>query len=228
MAVEKGNGLWIKDKQLKVTMAASRRMRRPTQLPVLEKGDRSERVWLDGNGGQKIGEVGRGGHLDQGVKRSYSSVVRGTQTLQMEPRGPQYPVVTGDIGGVDWLQRSFNIVERALCRKEGLNIDAFMQAFEFKIKMARLGKLKWLMVFDREEDFEQPKLKGKSWWARWFDSAQLWKEETQVDASRDVWLRCFGVPLQAYCVNTLMAIGYVWGEVLGVDLFQDILSLLLG
>ncbi|GAB2280517.1 hypothetical protein Dimus_015143 [Dionaea muscipula] len=84
--------------------------------------------------------------------------------------------------------------------------------------MARLGTSKWLMVFEREEDFEHAKLKGKAWWARWFDSTQLWKEETQIDASRDVWLRCFGVPLQAYCVNTLMAIGYVWGEVLGVEL----------
>ncbi|GAB2280111.1 Serine arginine-rich splicing factor 2 [Dionaea muscipula] len=118
MAVEKGNGLWIKDKQLKVNMAASGRMRRPTGPHA-----RDNRVRL---------------------KRH------------------------GDTSGIEGLQRSF-IVERALCRREGLNIDAFMQEFEFKIKMARLGTSKWLMVFEREEDFEHAKLKGKAWWARWFD-----------------------------------------------------------
>ncbi|GAB2270916.1 hypothetical protein Dimus_005777 [Dionaea muscipula] len=113
--------------------------------------------------------------------------------------------------------RSF-IVERALCRKEGLNIDVLLRDFEFNIKVARLGSTKWITVLDREEDFEHAKLKEKAWWARWFDSVQPWPEEIQADTSRDVWLRCFRVPMHAYCVNTFMSIGYAWEEVLGVEL----------
>ncbi|GAB2268026.1 hypothetical protein Dimus_003002 [Dionaea muscipula] len=119
MAVEKGNRVWIKDKQVKVNMAASGRVKRSSKPGVLRKDDR-------------------------------------TKGPRDEPEGLNIPLIQGDTSGDEWLRRSF-IVERALCRKERLNIDGLLADFEFKIKMARLERTKWILVPDSEEDFQHAK-----------------------------------------------------------------------
>ncbi|GAB2280516.1 hypothetical protein Dimus_015142 [Dionaea muscipula] len=91
MAVEKSDGLWIEDKRLKVNMAASGRMRRPTGPHARDNRVRRKRH----------------GSMERSDKRGSRN-----PNATLEDEGPSLPVVTRDTSGIEGLQRSFIVEKR--------------------------------------------------------------------------------------------------------------------
>ncbi|KAE9459311.1 hypothetical protein C3L33_08797, partial [Rhododendron williamsianum] len=58
---------------------------------------------------------------------------------------------------------------------------------------------------------------GFCWLKNWFLKVDKWSPKVKVETFREVWLSCFGVPLNLWNTGTFFNIGKCWGESTMVD-----------
>ncbi|KAG5555655.1 hypothetical protein RHGRI_006342 [Rhododendron griersonianum] len=56
-----------------------------------------------------------------------------------------------------------------------------------------------------------------NWLGNFFEEFRPWSPDFKIEASRTVWLSCFGVPLHAWNSHTSFSIGRSWGEPITLD-----------
>ncbi|GAB2268300.1 hypothetical protein Dimus_003271 [Dionaea muscipula] len=115
VAIQKTNGLLIQDKELRVKLAAFEKNQHNSNTPKEGKVKVGKREI------PKRGEIHNsrttGDCEENQDKRSYSMVVKGAKAGHGGMKERRVKVIHGDVGGKEWLARSF-IVERASCRRE--------------------------------------------------------------------------------------------------------------
>ncbi|GMP41977.1 hypothetical protein CsSME_00011885 [Camellia sinensis var. sinensis] len=55
------------------------------------------------------------------------------------------------------------------------------------------------------------------WINLWSEYMTEWKSSLELEHERSFQIRCYGIPLNLWSVNTLKRIGSVWGEVVQLD-----------
>jgi hypothetical protein len=83
------------------------------------------------------------------------------------------------------------------------------------LKVITLGHRKVLLTSSKEKEIE--KVVGSTgWWCQWIDRFVPWSPAS-VSNKRDVWLRCYGVPLFAWGISLFKTLAYKFGTFLDVD-----------
>ncbi|KAH7855322.1 hypothetical protein Vadar_023689 [Vaccinium darrowii] len=114
-----------------------------------------------------------------------------------------------------WLQRS------AIAKlKSFQSIKAVHKLFfdkGFKIAQIKpMGGLNLVITFHSIELLDSLLAEENLDFSNWFVSFQKWNGQA-CPPSRNVWLSCFGVPLNVWCDNTFLSIGGLWGDVVALE-----------
>ncbi|KAG5564116.1 hypothetical protein RHGRI_000336 [Rhododendron griersonianum] len=56
-----------------------------------------------------------------------------------------------------------------------------------------------------------------NWLGFFFEEFRPWSPDFTIEASRTVWLNCYGVPLHVWNSDTFFSIGRNWGEPITLD-----------
>lgn len=80
----------------------------------------------------------------------------------------------------------------------------------FTIRVTPLGANMCLLEDFMEGDLNSFIEKRREWWSQWFASIRPWKH-TDADPVRTIWLKVYGVPIQAWSDNFFNLISNCWG-----------------
>ncbi|GAB2289873.1 hypothetical protein Dimus_024176 [Dionaea muscipula] len=144
--------------------------------------------------------------------------IQGVEGNPVDPAKPDYgeppPIfITGESHGVDRLMRSCVLVWTS-GSDAGTHASTFLSDLGIAARVVSIGRLKWLLVFDNSEYFQKVLSMEHSWWVDRGFSMIPWTDEPILTPRREVWLKCYGIPLHASCPRTFLSIGQQWGEVL--------------
>lgn len=160
-------------------------------------------VVLNGaNTGQKAREENRGKEIwrRKGVPESSKQGVE-RNLLVLQPSGN------------GWLCRSaFGRIKRLVSAQKLL--DVFSKEGVEKCQIKPAGGRFMLVVFPNEN--MRDKVINDKWIANWFEELKPWDEDP-AQIERYVWLECYGLPLNAWNVQSFRAIANKWGQFLEVD-----------
>lgn len=213
IAIAKANGLWIGKRRLMVERAAYDR--------GFVTPKTASNFWESGKGNQKVANPSVLGVSKYGYQnKTYVNVPiqQGrNQSLEvpgkcMENGDNLYSINVQPIA-TEWLTRSvvvrlFNLSATELVRK------AFTD-FNFNDVLVRhLGGLDMIITFQSKED--RVLALNNSDVTSWFKSIRPWNGEV-AGKSRLVWLKCRGMPLTAWSIQTFRRIGEIWGDFIILD-----------
>ncbi|GMP81599.1 hypothetical protein CsSME_00036251 [Camellia sinensis var. sinensis] len=202
IAIQKANGLWVEDRELKVKVAEYGRIE-----------DRSVKRNQSGGifGGNE--DRGRFDRVRHGLQRSFVDVVKdGIDT----PMGKTASTIKVNEEGHGWL------FESAILK---FKTEYSLQSIRMVLKENGLGHVlarkgggrKVVFTFLSKEDMLVNILSIKEWFKDWCESIKIWESDDTAEQERCLWLRCYGVPLSMWNRSTFNKIGSVWGSVLSLD-----------
>ncbi|GAB2289444.1 hypothetical protein Dimus_023753 [Dionaea muscipula] len=74
-----------------------------------------------------------------------------------------------------------------------------------------------ILTFPSVELRDRTLAEGKEQLQVWFSEVKAWVPSLSMGRHREVWLSCFGVPLELWGISTFCEIGSKWGEVLAIE-----------
>ncbi|KAL7163897.1 hypothetical protein ACSBR2_039918 [Camellia fascicularis] len=202
IAVQKANGLWVEDRELKVNMAEYGRIE-----------DRSaKRNQSGGNiGGNE--DRGRYDRAHHGFQRSFADVVKDEINTQM---GKADSTIKVNEEGHGWL------FDSAILKFKS---EYSLQCIQMVLKENGMGHVlarngggrNVVLTFLSKDDMLANLLSIKEWFKDLCESIKIWDSEVNAEQERCLWLRCYGVPLSMWNRSTFSKIGSRWGSVLSLD-----------
>ncbi|KAL1331050.1 hypothetical protein AAHE18_12G155000 [Arachis hypogaea] len=116
---------------------------------------------------------------------------------------------------LDWLQRSLIGGTTKAIDFSSLQ-DMVAKNFPQVIQICKMGAYKALLTFDSLLNAEETYTFKMNSLLQIFHS--VWRcDESKRSESQRVWLKCFGIPLHVWNMDTFKKIGGQWGEVVGCD-----------
>ncbi|KAH7867318.1 hypothetical protein Vadar_031918 [Vaccinium darrowii] len=214
VAISKSNGLWVQDKQLFVKEATFgySNSKPALKLPFLLQSDVGTSIQgakrnLDFNLDADIGKMKS---YNQG--KSYAQVVTGVNN-NLGVTDTNDVVLKISPSGNDWLLRSAVGLLHILISVDDLQKE-FYKEHGVKVIIRDMGGRSILITYPNEE-LRNVSVK-EHWLKRCFVSLKSWNGDA-ASLERLTWINCFGLPLDAWCMNTFKRIGEFWGQLLSVD-----------
>ncbi|KAH7838672.1 hypothetical protein Vadar_029720 [Vaccinium darrowii] len=221
LAILRTNGIWLDDKKLFVKLAS---FEAKGTKPVPSNSNREGVIYQTGLGLTK--EQGSGANvvvqnhtfLQNSIgfsakpSMSYSEALKGGTNVNGYSKIKS--VIVAEVTD-SWLQRS------AIAKlKSFQSIKAVHKLFfdkGFKIAQIKpMGGLNLVITFHSIELLDSLLAEENLDFSNWFVSFQKWNGQA-CPPSRNVWLSCFGVPLNVWCDNTFLSIGGLWGDVVALE-----------
>lgn len=208
VAISNANGFWIEDRKLFVKVAAFNIHRnKPLQKRVQQD--------LSNNSvGGKISVVDP--VIQNGSnKASFADVVKGkvVSSSVFTIKAKEYSCIVGD----DWLSRSVIAKLPSFRSIESIKENFYLECV-YDVQIRSLGGNFVVLTFPTLDDLkamvEGPEV---NWLGNFFDEYQQWSPDCAIEASRTVWLDCYGVPLHLWNQDTFFNIGKMWGEPITLD-----------
>ncbi|GAB2267160.1 hypothetical protein Dimus_002145 [Dionaea muscipula] len=131
-------------------------------------------------------------------------------------REPSSTVILGESHGLEQLNRS-RVVEWRSGRCAGIQPSALASDLGVDVSVVLIGKPRCLLMFKDEEGFRRALSLDECWWSSGGLSMIPWTMSLVLKPLREVWIRCFGLPLHARSARSFMSIGQQWGEVLSIE-----------
>ncbi|GAB2288737.1 hypothetical protein Dimus_023054 [Dionaea muscipula] len=102
-------------------------------------------------------------------------------------------------------------------KKVGLVNNIRVQKVANGIQVRPCGGKQVNLTFPSVELRDRTLAQGKELLQVWFSEVQSWEPSFSMGRHREVWLSCFGVPLELWGISTFCEIGSKWGEVLAIE-----------
>lgn len=152
-----------------------------------------------------------------GSSRSFADVVagKGCSVAKLSVKASEE--------GNQWLSRSAVAKLPSLRSVESLR-EAFIAEGIWNIQVRSMGGKLILLTCSSIEDMTlMLEGGGLCWLNNWFDEVKKWEPEPMTDFSREVWLNCYGVPLNVWNAETFFTIGRIWEEIITLDIMRHLL-----
>ncbi|GAB2270966.1 hypothetical protein Dimus_005823 [Dionaea muscipula] len=202
VAIQKTNGLWISDKELKVKMAELHRNKKKRMIVYGKK------MVLPAARGNEI--LPTNGDLPKNTTRwvpklsersSYANVVKYDSVSKTE-----IPTIKGVSYGNGWLHRSAVASLRDHRSSEDM-IDSYMEGGRDNTIVRRMGNKQLLLTYQTEALMNQCIEKHNKEGSQWFTSLKSWSVNLGCTFGREVWLSFYGIPIHAWNTKTFCDIG---------------------
>ncbi|KAL7218941.1 hypothetical protein ACSBR2_012080 [Camellia fascicularis] len=200
VAVQKAEGLWCDDKELKVRIATY--------------GNKDQNLKIQESRKDSTNLIKQRMHWQptEGVKgqSSYMDVVQGfNRDIK------RIPIKSEEIGN-GWLYESLLVKLKAF-----LTFDVFKKECSNRgvkdVNIRDRGDRVVVLTFQLVKHMKEWKVKLEEWIYEWCISMEEWEKGKMIESERCVWLYCFGIPFNLWNIKTLNDIGRVWGEVVQHD-----------
>ncbi|KAL7213615.1 hypothetical protein ACSBR2_016195 [Camellia fascicularis] len=200
MAIQKANGVWVDNRNLKVKIAEFGRVNQP-------KGSQSI---FQGRGKTAVNNT-RFISKSRMESRSYADIVKGT-----EDRGGKYLIVRTEEASNGWLYESLIVKLKPYCILPEFKQEGEKRGVKDPVFHEGGGKL-MVITFNSKEELQSEFSRMKEWIYVWCDFVSKWKKDMAIEQERAVWLSCYGVPFNLWSSITFRNIGKLWGQVIGID-----------
>ncbi|KAL7258469.1 hypothetical protein ACSBR1_004573 [Camellia fascicularis] len=199
MAIQKANGLWVDNRNLKVKMAEFGRVDQPSRgQPVFQ-----------GRGKRAMNNT-RINSKTRMESRSYADIVEGN-----EDRGGKNLIARTEDASNGWLYESLIVKLKPYCILPEFKQECEKRGVKDPIFHEGRGKFVVIM-FNSKEEMQSEFSRMKEWIYVWCDFVSEWKKDMVIEQERVVWLSCYGVPFNLWSSITFRNIGKLWGQVIGI------------
>lgn len=221
VAIAKANGFWIEDRKLFVKLAAFEVQ--SNKLVVRRVVQDSTYISASGNISRGVDHCKQGtashhvqlGKTDHCKGASFADVVKGRNV------SPSICTIKAKVDTSverdNWLSRS--VIAKSPSRRsiESIRENFYMEGV-FDVQIRALGGFYFLLTFPSIDDMKAM-VEGSevNWLGNFFEEYQPWSPNFAFEASREVWLECYGVPLHLWNHDTFFSIGKIWGEPITLD-----------
>ncbi|KAH7847419.1 hypothetical protein Vadar_025861 [Vaccinium darrowii] len=83
------------------------------------------------------------------------------------------------------------------------------------VQIRTMGGLILAITFQTQDLLDSMLAEDNLFFSSWFVSFRKWDGQA-CPPSRNMWLSCFGIPLNVWCDNTFLSIGSLWGDVVAL------------
>ncbi|GAB2276477.1 hypothetical protein Dimus_011200 [Dionaea muscipula] len=166
-----------------------------------------------GQGGSIDGHISRWCQLGRRRLLFIKEALQGVERMVVDSERPSCGephsiIIVGKSHGVDRLRCGY-VIEWMTSSSVGTHPSTLLSDLGVAARVMKISRLKWLLVFEKIEDFRIALGLDRSWWVDNGFTMLPWSEELILKPRREVWLNCYGVPLQARCPRTFLSIGHL-------------------
>lgn len=213
IAVSKTNGMWVEDKKLFVKIASFGQNRNDKRI-VYSLKDQVE-VPEKTTSFVDLSDPGKPqtNNLYTTVNgRSFAAIVKG-DSKALEKEGIRVPILHLSPQENEWLYRS---AVATLLNHIGIPKlkDEIKTAFVEDIQIRAMGGRSILLTFS--DTIARDEILNDSLMNRWFLNVHPWMGDA-ASHERFAWLRCIGMPLEAWHLDSFKRIGELWGHFMAID-----------
>ncbi|GAB2272478.1 hypothetical protein Dimus_007302, partial [Dionaea muscipula] len=238
VAIQKTNGTWIKDKELKVKVADFARKNERKSIGR-DRFVENKKDWQDANQHWNNVRVSAGNGSPEHrtsarpVVKQFSSKAQ-PQRWSFQSRNGKGRISYADVvnrgriqneevsmvKGVGysnwWLHRSA-VTLFGDHRSPDYLLANYMQQGEEDTFVRRMGNKQVLLTFNTEEKMKQFIENHHKNSSPWFSSVCSWSINAGGSFGREIWLCCYGIPSHAWNFSTFHTIGQHWGEMVQIE-----------
>ncbi|GAB2295402.1 hypothetical protein Dimus_029573 [Dionaea muscipula] len=177
----------------------------------LGKNQGSRPPWKGRKGAKQVWLPVRRDLPPKGIGTSAEVAIKGPGTQE------KVPMVRVETVGNGWLYRSA-VATFAEDRSTEFLFESFMNNNSGRYFITRrLDNKKVLITFQSEEEMTSFIEQHNNQNFYWFRSVEPWSVSTVCSFGREIWIVCYGVPVDAWNIGTFCSIGKHWGEVVQID-----------
>ncbi|GMP56127.1 hypothetical protein CsSME_00020715 [Camellia sinensis var. sinensis] len=201
VAIQKAHGTWCDNHEIKVKMAEfSKAQSKHGQQRVLQRG---------------VGNTTHRNHVSmpsiRNTVQSYADVVTGTRTATDE-----MIVVKAEEYGNRWLHESLVAKLKPLCLVSDFRIEVTSR-YGLDAHVREIGGKSVILSFKSEEVMNSVRKELELWTHEWCEFITHWTKDTVIEHEREVWISCYGVPLNLWNSTNFKSIGMLWSDVIAID-----------
>ncbi|GMP84736.1 hypothetical protein CsSME_00038149 [Camellia sinensis var. sinensis] len=201
VAIQKAHGTWCDNREIKVKMAEfSKAQSKNGKQRVLQRG---------------VGNTTHRNHVSmpsiRNTVQSYADVVTGTRTAKDERI-----VVKAEEYGNRWLHESLVAKLKPFYLVSDFKIEVSSR-YGSDVHVREIGGKSVILSFNSEEAMNSARKELELWTHEWCEFITHWTKDTVIEHEREVWISCYGVPLNLWNSINFKNIGMLWGDVIAID-----------